>query len=272
MKRTRILVSIVMAWALETLNALAAITIVNPNPANLQNNSLCPVGDGINNLIPSPVTYLAPGATPGLIPELTNGDTPFPGWTFQNGAALNGTLTVDIYKSGFLGNHFSGGEIEIRYQRVQTDPSNLRWVQLITTTNPLGGAVSPYIDPFPNDDNRPFYWTEAEDATHSNGNNGFGAYDKHFYDFSKRSHPPNSFVSWRADLYLASWDLNTPGVVTIHDGFRWGWNATCNTDSSFNISVPSHSDWSLIVLTLLLAGTAVWVVWKKRAMAKGGLA
>lgn len=38
------------------------------------------------------------------------------------------------------------------------------------------------------------------------------------------------------------------------------------------VHIPALSKWGLIILALLLAGTAVWVVWKKRAMAKGGLA
>lgn len=37
-------------------------------------------------------------------------------------------------------------------------------------------------------------------------------------------------------------------------------------------ALPALTTYGLIVLALLLAGTAVWVVWKKRRMVKGGLA
>jgi hypothetical protein len=38
-----------------------------------------------------------------------------------------------------------------------------RWIQVITTDAPLnGGPNTGYVDPHPNDDSDPFYWTDAE--------------------------------------------------------------------------------------------------------------
>ena len=211
----------------------AKIDIKPPLPANAAADSKCPAGDGTNELEPLPITYLAPASTKGLIAEITGGDTklPAPPWKFVKGAALGGTLHVDVYRSAFKDTHISGGEISLRYVKGKGDPATLRWVQLITTDAPLNGAVSPYIDPFPNDDPKgqdlPFYYTESEIEDRINGTNKFGAYDLRFYDFSSRNHPPNARVTWVADLYLVSWDKKRPGVVTIHDGVRWGWKAGC---------------------------------------------
>lgn len=203
--------------------ASAAIRVINAKGGDLIPFSICPAKDGANVLNPNPPTYLPP---PGLLSpirlELMFGDTAFPGWTFRKGAALNGTLTIKKYKSRFLGEHYSGAEIEAQYVPAATDPANLHYVQLVTTSDPMTGATSPYIDPYPNDTNdmnRPFYWTLMEELTHGQ--------NLRFYDFSKREHPPTSFVTWRGDLHLSSWDGNSPGTVTLHDGIRWGFDAGC---------------------------------------------
>ena len=203
------------------LNARAAIKILQAvGPADHIPASVCPATDGANVLAPDPVVYLPP---PGLFTpirlELLLGDTPWPGWTFKKGKALKGTLTVNTYKSVFDGDHYSGADIEAEYTPAATDPAGLHFTQLVTTSDPAAGATSPYIDPFPNDDNLPFYWTQAEETA-------MGTSLK-FSDGSRRSHPPTSFVTWRGDLYITSWDGKTPGVVTIHDGIRWGFDAGC---------------------------------------------
>lgn len=45
-----------------------------------------------------------------------------------------------------------------------------------------------------------------------------------------------------------------------------------NYIAAYEQLIPSISTWGLIILALLLAGTTLWLMWKKRAMAKGGLA
>jgi len=259
MRAVRLLVASTVVLALAGPQAEAKITVAQPKAANAVNKSTCPAKDGENELEPVPVTYLAPASTKGLMNELKTGDTKFasPPWTFKKGAALNGTLTVDAYKSKFRADHFSGGLIQLRYVRGKGDPENLRWVQLIATDGPLNKAKSPYIDPFPNDDPKnkdlPFYYTEKEIKDRAKGKNKFGAYDLRFYDFSKRRHPPTSNVTWTADLYLASWDGKRPGTITIHDGIRWGWKAGCKKAKPAAPAVPSGasipSDGSRMVLT-----------------------
>lgn len=240
MNRTLLLVGGVVAWTSGSANT-RSVFVEGPAAGHHTTQSECPAPNdshgGTNELIPDPVRYLSPPLESGpgakLFYELRHGDTPFPGWTFRTGEALNGTLTIDDYHSRFVGEHRSGGQIEIRYNRIAGEPENLRWIQMIMTDDPLGGAISPYIDPFPSDDplgqDLPFYYTQAEIPDHTNGKD----YDLHFYDFSKRVHLPDTSVSWRADLYLASWDEQFPPVVWIHDGIRWGWNAQCTGNGCY---------------------------------------
>jgi hypothetical protein len=41
-------------------------------------------------------------------------------------------------------------------------PDGLKFTQTIETNAPLRGAPSAYVDPHPNDDGKPFYWTDAQ--------------------------------------------------------------------------------------------------------------
>jgi hypothetical protein len=245
MKKYRFLIASVAVLTLSGAAAEGKITIVQPKGANATKTSICPAKDGSNQLVPVPVTYLAPASSAGLMAEITGGDTKFasPPWTFNKGAALNGTLTVDVYRSQFKATHHSGGQISLRYEKGKGDPANLRWVQLINTSAPLNKAKPPYIDPFPNDDpagkGLPFYYTQDEIKTRANGKNTFGNYSLRFYDFSSRSHPPTTNVTWTADLYLASWDAKQPGTVTIHDGIRWGWKAGCAAKKPAKPATPA---------------------------------
>lgn len=147
----------------------------------------------------------------------------FPGWTFAGGGQLSGTLTVNSYAAAATASQ-GGASISIAYSPGPNDPplASLHWIQVIWTNEPLGGATSPYVDPVPNDDNLPFYWTLSEDGSMKNGSTG--AYS--FSDAPSRGYPPPpdagvSSVSWGADLYLCSWDGQT--TVTIYDGVNWGW-------------------------------------------------
>src|SRR5437867_1592568 len=216
------------------ISVRADISIVNPAATNHTPNSICPATDGGNILDPDPVQHLAPPTVgTGILAELANtNNTSFAGWTFQAGAALNGTLTVKYYHSKFLSAHYSGSEIELKYDPATNDPPVRRFVQMIDTTDPATDtnrnrtATSPYIDPYPGDDGAnpktdpqlPFYYTEKE--TKKYGQN-------YFYDFPHRFHPPNSYVTWRGSCYLTSWDGKSPGTVTVHDGIKYGFDAGC---------------------------------------------
>ncbi len=227
------------------------ITIQGPTPANHTPTSKCPAKDGGNELNPAVPQHIPPpAATGGIIEELRSGDNPYPGWTFTNGPALSGTLNIDYYHSRFLSAHYSGAQIQATYTPGSNDPARLRFVQMIDTTAPITNTLKgPYIDPYPDDDklatNRPFYYTEEETASYGNS----------FYDFSKRSHPPNSKVEWTGILHLSSWDGNTPGTVTLHDGIKWGFKAACATNAPQKPKAVKQKD--KVVVTYTSGGPVV---------------
>lgn len=234
------------ACAVMALRLAADITVQSPTGANLTPTSHCPAKDGSNSLQPCPPERVPPpSATGGIIEELRNGDTPYPGWSFTNGPALNGTLKIEYYHSKFAGAHHSGAQIKAVYTPATNDPPNLRWIQMITTTAPITNTLNgPYIDPYPDDDNRPFYYTEAEAAK----------YGLSFYDFCRRYHPPNSKVQWSAVLHLSSWNGQTPGSVTVHDGIRWGFRASCATNVAQKKPAIRKSGDKSVVVTYTAGG------------------
>jgi hypothetical protein len=100
-----------------------------------------------------------------------------------------------------------------------------KWTQTITTNVPLGGATSPYVDPHPNDDAKPFYWTDAEQNAHPTT----------FTDHPGRPAPASGVTDWAAVLCLNGVNESTktctavdcigygfsrtpPGTVTQHGG------------------------------------------------------
>lgn len=75
-------------------------------------------------------------------------------------------------------------------------PDGFRWTQTITTNANKGGPLlnTPvqYTDPKPNDDNKPFYWTDAEELQHKGT----------FEDTPTRKPRPAGTVNWDAFLSL----------------------------------------------------------------------
>jgi len=243
-KMLLVLIAVLLFSALNT--AQAKITVKGPTKKNLTKDSFCPAKDGYNFLDPQPPTYLPPPSEKSaLFKELKGGDVTFKGFTFKKGAALSGTLTIDDYHSKFLGTHNSGGQIKARYKKGAGDPNNLRWVQLVNSQMPINKPPEKYpiIDPVPEDEPnttspdpnkyRPFYWNEEEIGRYTGGK----TFDLKFSDLSSRYHPPTSFEIWTGDLYITSWDGNTPGTVTFHDGIQWGWVGGC-----INFSDPNWID------------------------------
>jgi hypothetical protein len=141
---------------------------------------------------------------------------------------LSGTLNIDQYKATTSGDDNGGGLLEGTYTRAATDPAiaDLHWIQMVATNRPLGGGpTTGYIDPRPNDDTLPFYWTLAEDTSAADGNKTATTY--HFFDNSSRNATADpDFITWRGELMLASWDGSNPGNVTVYDGIGWGWDLT----------------------------------------------
>jgi len=138
---------------------------------------------------------------------------------------LGGTINITTYSAFSWGPHNGAGRLFFTYQRAASDPplANLNFIQMVDTNRPLGGATSPYIDPRPNDDTEPFYWTDAEAAAERNAaGNGTLA----FRDTSSRScntHPAT--INWRGTLLVAQ-EVNAT-TVNVYDGVNWGWDFVC---------------------------------------------
>jgi hypothetical protein len=241
MKKCLVVVSTFLLVCL-TASVHANIAVVNPAGANYNLTASGADGDTstLNPALPLylPVNALAGSAQTRMVNTLV---ADFPGWTFvQSVLPLNGTLNVDVLKATIFAPHVGGLDIEARYNRAVTDPAlgRLHFAQLIDTNVPLGGAGNPYIDPRPNDDTSPFYWTydpflaDEHDVHESGGANGFGAFDMEFLDEPKRtcaSHP--SMCTWRGDLFMTemtAYNAQTgTGTVYVYDGIRYGFDFQC---------------------------------------------
>jgi hypothetical protein len=93
-------------------------------------------------------------------------------------------------------------------------PDGFKWTQTIDTNVPLGGASSPYVDPRPNDDAKPFYWTDAEHAAHP----------KTFIDFPSRPVPAaGATTNWDATLCINGVNEATK-TVTAFDALTYGFS------------------------------------------------
>jgi hypothetical protein len=222
MKRITLILA-ALAVLLAARTNLHAIPPPTYGKGNRTPSSPCPSADGSSHLDPKDVMLLPPPqAGQGVLATLGNGR--FPGWTFNAGPALNGTMVINYYYSKFWSPHFSGARIDAVYTPGPGDPATLRWVQLVNTTSPSDGTKTRiYIDQDPESTANPplpFYYDEAKAKKMT---------VVEFKDQSRRHHPPTSSASWQGSFYLVSWDGATPGVVTVHDGIMWGWMGECDT-------------------------------------------
>ncbi len=92
-------------------------------------------------------------------------------------------------------------------------PDGFKFTQTIDTTAPLGGAASPYVDPHPNDDAKPFYWTDAEQAANPTT----------FRDSPARPAPAAGTTDWDATLTLNGVNETTK-TVTAYDALTYGFS------------------------------------------------
>ena len=108
--------------------------------------------------------------------------------------------------------------------------ANAQYIQTITTNAPLGGAISPYNDPQPGDDNKPFYYTDAE----LTGQQNINGQDLDFYDRPTRSASANG-TTWNGELTLAT-DSGSgfQPVVTVSYGFEVKGGVAVPTDLKVN--------------------------------------
>ncbi len=94
-----------------------------------------------------------------------------------------------------------------------TYPDGFKWTQTITTNVPAAGATSPYVDPHPNDDTKPFYWTAVEEVAHPTT----------FIDNPKRPAPATGTTDWDAVLCLNGVDESTK-TATAFDCLGYGFS------------------------------------------------
>ena len=93
-------------------------------------------------------------------------------------------------------------------------PEGFKFTQVIETNDPLHGATSPYVDPHPNDDTKPFYWTDAEQTK----------YPTTFKDAPSRTAPTGTTATWwQATLGLNGVNEGSK-TVTGYDYLTYGFN------------------------------------------------
>ncbi len=173
----------------------------------------------------------------------------FAGWTWTPGSdqGLNGTLTINRYTARDYGVNPNpnlatprgGADMIATYVPGGGDPAltDLRWIQLYTDNAGPGGAERVHIDPFPNDDTLPWYYTndEMQDLAGAGNPLALGKFEDHPSDFISTA-PFSRTVQF--ETYLASFDANTL-VATVYDGFAWGYTITV---------VPEPSSWIMGIL------------------------
>ena len=92
-------------------------------------------------------------------------------------------------------------------------PDGFKFTQTIETNVPLGGTTSPYVDPRPNDDTKPFYWTDAEQAANPTT----------FSDAPARPAPASGTTNWDAVLALNGVNEATK-TVTAYEALTYGFS------------------------------------------------
>lgn len=112
-------------------------------------------------------------------------------------------------------------------------PDGFKFTQTIDTNVPLGGAGSPYVDPRPNDDAKPFYWTDAEQAANPTT----------FRDSPSRPAPATGTTNWDATLALNGVNEATK-TVTAYDALTYGFSrdsvGTVTTREPKSASTGTH--------------------------------
>ncbi|WP_281557919.1 hypothetical protein [Thalassomonas sp. RHCl1] len=112
-------------------------------------------------------------------------------------------------------------------------PGGFRWTQTIDTNAPLGGTSTPYVDPRPNDDSKPFYWTDAEHASSPST----------FTDKPWRPVPASGTTWWTATLALNGVD-DAKKKVTAFDAISYGFKldsaGTVTLVQPTSVTLTSH--------------------------------
>jgi hypothetical protein len=150
-----------------------------------------------------------------------------------------GSLSVNPYEAGIRGGN-GGGHFEAVYNHgsALAAGQSLQWVQVVTTNDPLGTAVSPYLDNRLNATtlSKPFYSLTAENSASGPAQPAGSIY---FYDYSTR--PPGDIathnpITWNASLYPVIVQGTT---IKVEGGESWGWTgkkALVGTDTGIFVN------------------------------------
>lgn len=202
------------AWAATGADAFSVSGPVVYDPTE---SHWCPTGAPNGHtcsatLNPANADYL-PEPTPRMMAAL---QAEFPNYTFTAGWILCGNLEILSYyarddtpcPSGRM-----GAKMEMVFTPGTGDPLNLRWAQLFDSD--MSGR---HIDPYPNDDDKPFYYTDEQEKT----------YGLRFVDHPSRPCPcPVGHGHTEFETYLCSYNEGDPTQVIVHDGIRWGYDVDC---------------------------------------------
>lgn len=259
--------------------ALQGMTITHPP---IMNSSTSFPGTNADVELHAPATHIS-SASDTFQTTLAK---QFPGWTFDiSNRELAGDLTINTYNP--IANATSGGALfDATYTRDATDPvlANLYFIQMVSTSDPLDGATSPYIDPYKNDDANgeelPFFHTRVNASEGNEKNSAAGTY--HFRDQSMRGYPTppamppmRTSKSWMGELLLASWDGTVSptglGTVTVYDGVQWGWSiqqyasstapSGASQDKVLAVATPEPSSIVMLLTGFVPIG---WILAKRR--------
>ena len=115
-------------------------------------------------------------------------------------------------------------------------PDGLKFTQTIQTNAPLRGAAPPYVDPHPNDDAKPFYWTDAQQQR----------YPTTFKDHPWRYPPTGSAAKfWQGTLALNGVDeanRTVTGLDYVTYGFILDPAGTVKLNYPANVDGEHHRD------------------------------
>ncbi len=184
----------------------------------------------------------------------------FSGYTVNTGGSSGDQITVSTYDAGSPGAAANGlpivgGNIVATYQNNAIPIGTPHFVQFVDTNQPLGGATPPYLDPAPNDDNLPLYWTETERPMFQSGSNlSFRDYSRRTTDDLFGTSPALDSITWEADLFYVQWDGGTE--ITVEGGINWGWETQSATKGT---SAPSFVNPAPSTAVVSGVGTSTFV-------------
>lgn len=126
------------------------------------------------------------------------------------------------------------------YAPARGEPAGLTFLQLFMSNAPGAGGGN-HIDPVPNDDTEPMYYTAAER----------GRFGLNFRDVGPRdtcAAPCN--ITTQFDTYLVSFNAANM-TVTAFDGWMWGYNLVVVARRK---DVPEPAGLTLLISSLALLG------------------